>query len=119
AVDVLTYRLPVRLAGKMLAVLERPYRPPRDLYDRFWLLSRGVEEDARYLRTAATMARTRKLVRERAALYGALADATGEYAEAHIRTELGALLPQGQRRWASSALPERTRELLRLRLASL
>jgi hypothetical protein len=119
SVNVLTYPLPLLLAGKMLAVLERPYRTPRDLYDLFWLLSRGVEEDSAYLRTAATPTQSRTLTRDRTALYRALLARVEEYADTQIASELGALLPRTQRRWASAELKERTHELLKLRLAGM
>ncbi len=118
SVNVLTYPLSILLSGKMLAILERPYRAARDLYDLFWLLSRGVQEDAAYLRIGATSERTRGIVRSRRELNAALQEAIEDYADALIRTELGAMLPRKQRRWASEALMERTQELLRLRLAS-
>jgi predicted nucleotidyltransferase component of viral defense system len=119
SVTVLTYPLPVLLSGKMLAVLERRYRTPRDLYDLFWLLSRGVEEDAAYLHRAATAAATKALTRSRPALYRALLARVDGYADDQIRTELGALLPRAQRRWAGVELKERTRELFQLRLRAM
>ncbi|MBI3619265.1 nucleotidyl transferase AbiEii/AbiGii toxin family protein [Candidatus Peregrinibacteria bacterium] len=119
SVNVLTYPLSVLLSGKMLAILEGPYRTPRDLYDLFWLLSRSVEEDASYLRTAATAPATAKRVAKRTTLYEMLIERVDEYADRQIATELGALLPRGQRRWASAELKTRTRELLQLRLAGM
>src|SRR5262249_26628543 len=119
SVNVLTYSLSVLLSGKILAILERPYRTPRDLYDLFWLLSRGVEEDGRYLRAAATKPAVKNRAADRPALYDALLRSVEEYGDAQIRTELGALLPRSQRRWASTALKDRVRELLQLRLAAL
>ncbi|TSC58807.1 MAG: hypothetical protein Greene041619_353 [Candidatus Peregrinibacteria bacterium Greene0416_19] len=119
SVNVLTYPLPLLLAGKMLAILERPYRTPRDLYDLFWLLSRDVEEDAAYLRDAATNPVAKKLASDRPALYRALLEQVDAYADRQIATELGALLPRRQRRWASSDLKDRTRELLELRLKTM
>lgn len=119
SVNVLTYPLPVMLAGKMLAVLERPYRTPRDLYDLFWLLSRAVEEDAPYLKEAATTAATRALALDRPALYRAILAKIETFSNAQIATELGALLPKTQRRWATVALKDRTRELLTLRMAEM
>lgn len=119
SVNVLTYPLPVMLAGKMLAVLERPYRTPRDLYDLFWLLSRGVEEDALYIKGAATTAASKALVQKRSVLYQALLAKIATFSDAQIATELGALLPKTQRRWATVALKDRTRELLSLRLAGM
>lgn len=117
SVNVLTYPLPVMLAGKILAVLERPYRTPRDLYDLFWLLSRAVEEDTSYLKEAATTAAAKALARDRPALYRAILAKIETFSDAQIATELGALLPKTQRRWATVALKDRTRELLSLRLA--
>lgn len=119
SVNVLTYPLPVMLAGKMLAVLERPYRTPRDLYDLFWLLSRGVEEDMLYMQEAATIAATKALVQQRPELHRALLAKVTTFSDAQIATELGALLPRSQRRWATAALKERTCELLMLRLAGM
>lgn len=119
SVNVLTYSLPVLLAGKMLAILERPYRTPRDLYDLFWLLSRGVAEDAAYLRAVARTPKTRQTTKNRQALYRALIESIDAYADAQITTELGAMLPRAQRRWASIALKERTRELLLLQLQAM
>lgn len=119
SVNVLTYPLPVMLAGKMLAVLERPYRTPRDLYDLFWLLSREVQEDALYLQEAATTGASTTLVRQRSVLYRALLEKVEEFPDVQIATELGALLPKTQRRWATAALKDRTRELLTLRLAGM
>lgn len=119
SVNVLTYALPVMLAGKMLAVLERPYRTPRDLYDLFWLLSREVQEDTLYLQEAATTEASKALVRKKPALYRALLQKVEEFPDAQIATELGALLPRSQRQWATAALKDRTRELLTLRIAGL
>lgn len=119
SVNVLTYPLPVMLAGKILAVLERPYRTPRDLYDLFWLLSRGVQEDALYLKEAATTEASKALVRKKPVLYRGLLKKVAEFPDAQIATELGALLPKTQRQWATAALKDRTRELLTLRIAGI
>lgn len=115
SVNVLTYPLPILLAGKMLAILERPYRTPRDLYDLFWLLSRGVEENSAYLKAAAMKEKVKKIVKDREKLYQALIEAVDDYDTTQIRSELGALLPRKQRGWAGVELQERTKELLRLR----
>lgn len=114
SVNILTYPLSVMLSGKMLAVLERMTPTPRDLYDLFWLLSRDVTEDRAYFAAAAKEVST-----ERGALYRSLLARVDDYSDRQIATELGALLPREQRRWASSALKERTKELLQLRLASM
>ena len=119
SVNILTYPLSVLLAGKMLAVLERPSRTPRDLYDLFWLLSRSIDEDATYLKLAAMTKATRKLVTDRPLLYRALLECIDQYSDVQIRSELGALLPRSQRRWASAELKERTKELLMLQLAQM
>jgi hypothetical protein len=119
SVNVLTYPLPVLLAGKMLAVLERPYRTPRDLYGLFWLLSRGVEEDAAYLRASAQKPETKRLAVDRHRLYEVLLETVDAYADRQIATELGVLLPRSQRRRAGAELKERTKELLRLRMAGM
>lgn len=115
SVNVLTYPLSVLLAGKMLAVLERPSPTPRDLYDLFWLLSRNVSEDETYLRLAAQ----KKGFEDRRAIYTALLSNIEKYTDRQIATELGALLPPKQRQWTRSNLKERTRELLGLQLDSM
>jgi len=114
SVNVLTYSLPVLLAGKMLAVLERAAPTPRDLYDLFWLLSRNVEEDEACLRAA----KLKVNIPNRTTLYRDLLSRVAAYTDRQIATELGALLPQKQRAWARASLKERTRELLELRLAA-
>ena len=113
SVNILTYPLPVLLSGKMLAVLERTHPTPRDLYDLFWLLSRNVTEDMTYLNVMSQ----HRITNSRA-LYEALLANIEKYTDRQIMTELGALLPAKQRKWACSSLKARTRALLEQRLQS-
>jgi predicted nucleotidyltransferase component of viral defense system len=114
SVNILTYPMSILLSGKMLAVLERKDRTPRDLYDLFWLLSRDVQEDASYLEMSAAGDST-----DRRLLYGALRDRVEDYADDRIASELCAMLPRGQRTWVRGNLKERVRELLTLRISAL
>jgi uncharacterized protein YecT (DUF1311 family) len=104
----------ILLSGKMLAVLRRPDKTPRDLYDLFWLLSRGVEENQKYCRLLDG-----EEFADQKHLYQSLLESVEAYAEERIATELCAMLTRSQRAWVREHLKERTKELIALRLSAL
>ena len=71
---ILKHSLPVMFAGKILAILQRPYPAGRDYYDLIWYLSRKTEvnldflnrglKGTRFQDKAALMEAVRKKVRE-------------------------------------------------------
>lgn len=113
SVNVLTYGLPTLLAGKIRAVIERRNRTPRDLYDLFWLLSRGTDVDGIYLRVASgeSVSKTPR------GLAMQLQKAVSAYDGRQIRSELGSLLPRHLRAWTVKSLKERTSELIALKFS--
>jgi predicted nucleotidyltransferase component of viral defense system len=108
SVNVLTYPLPILFSGKILAVLYRKDKTPRDLYDLFWFLSHKVKEDDAHLRVLGEE-------KTGVALYTSLLKTIDSYDDKRIASELCAMLPRGQRIWVRDNLKERVVEFFRLR----
>ena len=57
---ILKHDLPTLFAGKILAVLNRPYRRGRDFYDLIWYLSQKININITYLNEGMKQSRTKE-----------------------------------------------------------
>lgn len=92
---ILKHTLPTLFAGKVLALLYRPYARGRDYYDLIWYLSQRIELNIDYLNRGA-----RKKFEKRADVIAALREKVSKAKPSMILKDIGWFLENpGEREW--------------------
>ena len=93
---ILKHTLPTLFAGKVLAILYRPYARGRDYYDLIWYLSQKTDLNLDYLNRGAKNRKFKNL----AAVFKALREKIGETRPSLILKDIGRFLEEpGEREW--------------------
>lgn len=85
---ILKHTLPTLFAGKILAILHRPYTRGRDYYDLIWYLTKKVPPNLRYLRDATST----HSFKDEKAVYLALRNKVAEVKPSLILKDIGRFL---------------------------
>lgn len=89
---ILKHGLATLFAGKLLAILQRPYRRGRDFYDLIWYLNRKTEVNLAFLNEGLRMAGCNEMLTNEEALFTKLDEIVAELKPDFILNDIGRFL---------------------------